>query len=213
MITLNREVNKEKLTNTLLLLIIFLSGCATQPLQSFGPSEAIIIQSKAQIKDDKETNTVKIEIALWPRKAIRLEITAGLGISVATVLLTADEIVYALHSAKQYVSGPFNDKTLYPVFKKKIDPNILWKIINNLPMANLNLICKNDSLKRPLICNSPDGTVITWSYGESPHKRIDIISNKFEMSWIFKEQSLLNSSQNRTFVLKKPENYQEIIIK
>lgn len=206
-------MNKEKFLFNILAVILLFSGCSSQKIAQTSPEDAVLIQTKAQIKNDNETNTVKIDIALLPRKAIRLEISASLGVSVATVLLTPTEIAYALHSTKQFAVGPFNEKTLYPVFKKKIDPRILWRSINNQPMTNLNLKCEIDPEQRPLKCSATDGTQIKWSYDEPPRKRIDIISNRFEMNWIFREQNLLDGSQNETFVLKKPDNYQEIIIK
>ncbi|MEK6628861.1 MAG: hypothetical protein AABY53_09565 [Bdellovibrionota bacterium] len=219
-------MNKENVTEKFIFILsalvsftfvsLLLFGCASSPSKSFQPqseSDAILIQTKAQIKNNDETNTVKIEIALLPKKAIRLEITATLGVSVASVLMRPTAISYALHSTKQFATGPFNEKTLYPVFKKNIDPRILWRIINNQPMGNLNLKCDADNELKPIKCVSDDGTTIKWTYEAPFHKKIEIISNRFEMRWVFRDQSLLSESQNKTFVLNKPENYQEIIIK
>lgn len=214
-------MNKEKLICTFIILItsIFFVGCATQSLDTDpsrvqkNDSELILIQSKAQIKNGNDSNTVKIEIALWPKNAIRLEITGTLGVSIASVLLTTTQISYALHTTKQYAVGPFHEKTLYPVFKKNIDPRIVWKFINNQPMTNLNLKCTKDEGQQLVHCLALDGTLIKWLSDENPRKRIDIIANRFEMNWIFRDQSPLSDSQNKTFVLKMPENYQEIIIK
>ncbi len=192
---------------------MFYFGCASRSVLPTDENEPFLIQTKAKIKNDNESNTVKIEIALLPKKAIRLEITASLGISVATVLLTPNEIRYALHSTKQFGVGPFNEKTLYPIFKKNIDPRILWRIINNQSMSGLNLKCTNDSDLKPVLCESSDGTKIKWTYEAPPMKRIDLISNRFEMNWLFRDQSLLTTSQTETFVLLKPENYQVINIK
>lgn len=214
-ISLNDYVNKENRSSVFLIscLILIFCGCSTAPEKKFISGEPILIQSKAIIKDQNESNSVKIEIALLPKKAIRMEITASLGVSVATVLLIPNEISYAIHTAKQFATGPFNEKTLYPIFKKNLDPRILWRIINDQPMTNLNLKCTSGSDRRPLSCVGADGTSYKWTYDDPPFKRIDIISNRFEMNWLFRDQSLLEPSQNGTFVLKKPESYQEIIIK
>lgn len=215
-ISLNRIVNKEKLGRVIVFCVLSLisfSGCVSETVKPTSADQPVIFDTKAQIKNDSESNTVKIEIALLPKKAIRMEITATLGVSVATVLMTPNQITYALHSPKQFVIGPFHEKTLYPVFKKNIDPRILWRIINEQPFTNLNVNCSLNAESKPVVCNSTDGTTIKWTYEEYPRKRIDIISNRFEMNWIFKDLSLLNESQTETFVLKKPEDYQEIIIK
>ena len=194
------------------LFFFLLAGCAGTPDKP-ATGAPLLIQSKAIIKDQNESNSVKIEIALVPKKAIRLEITATLGVSVATVLMTPSEITYALHTTRQFATGPFNEKTLFPIFRKNIDPRILWRVINDQPMTNLNLKCDMNSNSKPVKCTAVDGTTFKWTYDEPPFKRIDIISNRFEMNWLFRDQSLLEVSQNETFVLKKPESYQEITIK
>lgn len=226
MISLIRSMNKVKFKKMLVKMLVrilvslaqivlaaFFWGCVTQPARQFTDDDVILIQSKAQIKNDGETNTVKIEIALLPKKAIRLEITASLGVSVASVLLLPNSVTYALHTTKQYAIGPMHEKSLYPLFKKNIDPRILWRIINNQAMGNLNLECTVNSKQWPEKCVTTDGTLIKWTYDEYPRKRIDIISNRFEMSWLFRDQKLSKEPQSKTFVLKMPEGYKEIIIK
>jgi hypothetical protein len=215
-ISLNRIVNKEKFKFIIvfsLIIVINFSGCVSTPYKPTSENQAVIIETKAQIKNNGESNNVKIEIALLPKEAIRLEITATLGVSVATVLMTSKQISYALHTTKQFIIGPFNEKTLYLVFKKNIDPRLLWRIINDQAMTNINLTCSLNADSKPFLCNSADGSTIKWTYEDYPRKRIDIVSNRFEMSWIFRNKSPLNEAQNETFVLKKPESYQEIIIK
>jgi hypothetical protein len=209
-------VNKEKLSFIIvfssLVLINFL-GCVSKPIKLIGENQAVTINSKAQIKNEDEINNIKIEIALLPKKAIRLEITATLGVSVASVLMTTNQISYALHTTKQFVTGPFHEKTLNLIFKKNIDPRWLWRIINDQAMTNINLTCSLNADSKPVLCSSVDGSTIKWTYEDFPRKRIDIVSNRFEMSWLFRDISPLNKDQNETFVLKKPEAYQEIIIK
>lgn len=213
MLSLNSYVNKEIPFIIFSLIISVISGCSTPGAKSVSDGEPLIIQTKAMIKDQSESNSVKIEIALLPRKAIRLEITGTLGISVATVLMTPSEISYAIHTTKQFATGPFNEKILFPIFKINLDPRILWRLIHNMPMTYLNLKCTTVADGKPLSCIAPDGTTYKWTYEDLHHKRIDIVSNRFEMIWLFRDQLLLDTSQNETFVLKKPDSYQQIIIK
>ncbi|MEQ1723821.1 MAG: DUF4292 domain-containing protein, partial [Pseudobdellovibrio sp.] len=192
-------MNKEKLSLIIVfscLSVINFSGCVSEPIKPIGENQAVIIDTKAQIKNNGESNNVKIEIALLPKKAIRLEITATLGVSVATVLMTSNQISYALHTTKQFVIGPFHEKTLYPVFKNNIDPRWLWRIINAQTMTNINLTCSLNADSKPVLCSSIDGSTIKWTYEDYPRKRIDIVSNRFEMSWLFRDISPLNETQN-----------------
>ena len=114
------------------LMFFWVSSCTSQNTKVLLPEEAPrLLETKAQIKTPQESNTVKIQIALWPQRAIRMEVTATLGMSVATVLMTGRQIKLALHSQKTFIEGPFHEKTLYPVFKQNISPRLIWKIIHD----------------------------------------------------------------------------------
>ena len=215
---LNEEVNKQKLSALKILLIstlVFIfNSCATPPPPVAVTGEAPrVYETKAQIKNGSETNTVKIQIALLPNKAIRLEVTGTLGVAVASVLVIPPQIKIALHLDKSYISGPFNEKTLYPVFKQNISPRLLWKIIHDQSPAGNGIACQVGGDAKPISCESATGLKINWTYEGPVQKRIDIKNDTFEMNWIFKDQLQLPEYQSETFVLKKPESYKEISIK
>lgn len=201
-----------------LILIIILQGCATPtpgPGSVFG--KTILIETKAQIKDLKkdESHNVKIEIILLNQQAIRMEISALFGFPIASIIMTPRLIQYALHTSKEYVEGPFSAKTLYPIFKQNIDPRILWNVIHNRSPDSSDLKCFKDSALRPIYCKGLFGIRVDWAYdaNDKLKKRIEIKNPQFEMIWVFKGQSPLDSAQNETFVLKKPDGYQEIRLK
>ncbi|WP_051056723.1 DUF4292 domain-containing protein [Pseudobdellovibrio exovorus] len=208
-------MNKEKLRHLFLFMILGLiwSGCSKKSVEISDTSSAYLIETKAQIKNDGDTNSVTIEIALLPQQAIRMEISATLGVSVATVVMTPTQISYLLHSNKQFYTGPFHEKTLYPVFKKNIDPTILWRVVHDQVPQSAQLKCEVDADKRPLVCRDSEGTLVKWQYLADHRRRIDITSNRFEMRWLFTHQSVMSNYQNETFVLKKPSDYKEIIIR
>ena len=214
-ITLIKEVNKEKSFIFVLFFLIYaLMGCSSQPQVQVAVDQPRIYETKAQIKSNNETNTVKIQIALMPQKTFRLEVTGTLGVSVATALINPKQIKIAIHTQKTFIQGPFHQKTLYPLFNQNISARLLWKIIHDQNPADTNWKCQLNEEGRPTVCeNSKESTTISWTYEDQVHKRIDIKSNAFEMNWIFKDQLQLPEYQNETFVLKKPENYKEIIIK
>ncbi|MGZ3726747.1 MAG: DUF4292 domain-containing protein [Pseudobdellovibrio sp.] len=212
-------MNKEKsffLYLNLLVLcpVLFLTGCSSEPQVEIPVEAPRVYETKAQIKSNGETNTVKIQIALAPQKMFRLEITGTLGVSVASVLVNPKQIKMALHLQKTYIEGPFNQKTLYPVFKQNISARLLWKIVHDQNPADANWKCEVNEAGKPTSCrNEAEATDITWTYEDPIHKRIDIKNNTFEMNWIFKDQLQMPEFQNETFVLKKPEGYKEILIK
>lgn len=207
-------MNKEKFIKVCLTLgLLLLSGCASKELAPVSAEAPRMIETKAQIKTPQDTNTVKIQIALLPLQAARLEITGTLGVSVATVLVLPRQIKIALHMDKTYIEGPANEKTLYPVFKQNISPRLLWKIIHDQNPADANWNCRLNELGKPVSCTSKDGTEAIWNYESPVKRRIDVKSRSFEMTWIFKDQLQMPQYQNETFVLTKPSGYREIIIK
>ncbi len=213
-ISLIEGVNKVFSKLAWLLFIGFvLSACQSQPVRPLTNEEGRVFETKAQIKTAQETNTVKIQVALLPQKAIRLEVSATLGLSVASVLVTPSQIQIALHTQNAFITGPFHEKTLYPLFKQNISPRLLWKIIHDQNPATTQLKCELNELQKPISCLDQDGTLINWTYEVGFRRRIDIKNNRFKMNWIFKDQLQLPESQTETFVLKKPESYKEISIK
>jgi hypothetical protein len=200
----------------LLILVLILPGCGTTPSRiTPGSATPLLIESKIQTKDlkKKDTHTANVEIILLTNQAIRMEVTALFGYGIASVVMTPQKIQYALHTSKSYVQGPFSAKTLYPVFNQNIDPRLLWKIIHGQNPESADLKCSKDSAARPLHCVSTMGAFVNFSYDEENKKRIEIKNPQFEMTWVFKSQAVMDVVQNETFVLKKPDNYKEIILK
>jgi hypothetical protein len=214
-ISLNEGVNKENSARFLLLaaFIFHLVGCKSAQEVPLPEEAGRQFDTKAQIKSNNDTNTVKIQIALLPNKAMRMEVTATLGVSIATVLVTPANIRIALHNSREFITGPLNEKTLYPVFRQNVSPRVLWKIVHDQNPAWANLKCELNQLGKPVSCTGVDGTTVSYTYETAIQRRILIKNNKFEMDWIFKDQMQLPAYQNETFVLKKPEFYKEIVIK
>jgi hypothetical protein len=207
-------VNKEKRFYFIwAVLALLISSCAGKPQVPVPAETARIYETKAQIKAGGETNTVKIQLAVAPQKAIRMEVTATLGVSVASVLITPKEIRIALPQQRTFIIGPFHEKTLYPVFKENINPRLIWKIIHEQNPSEKNFVCKLNAISQPVLCDGTDGLRVEWVYETPIRKRIDLKRNQFEMSWIFKDQTAMPTYQTETFVLKKPDGYKEIIIK
>ena len=215
-----RIFNKSRVTIKLIvfniIVVIFQSCASHQPNPTINSSAALLIETKVQIKDltNGESHTAKIEIILRPRQAIRMEVTALLGISVASITMAPKKIQYALHTSRQFADGPFSALTLYPVFKQRIDPRILWNVIHNQNPETAGLVCSKDGNSRPQNCKGPSGLTVNWTYEPDPaQRRIEIKNPQFEMVWVFKSSTPINLAQNETFVLQKPDGYEEIHLK
>ena len=214
-ISLIEEVNKEKQQHLLIWIVssFLMFACAEKPVEPVAPQDARLYETKALIKTAKDSNTVKIQMAVWPQKAVRMEVSATLGISVASVLMTPQEIRMSLPQQKTFITGPFHEKTLYPVFKENINPRLLWKIVHEQNPSEKGFTCQLNSIGQPIRCDGTDGLHVEWVYENPIRKRIELKRGQFEMSWVFKDRMPLPASQNETFVLKKPDGFKEIEIK
>lgn len=191
-----------------------MSGCKSEePVVVTDVEAPRYIETKAQIRNGEESHTVKIQIALLPLKALRMEVSATLGVSVATILVTPSQIRLALHQTKEFIIGPVSEKTLYPVFKQNINPRVIWKMVHDQNPASATLKCELNEFAKPVSCTGADGSSLSYTYESPVTRRIDIKNNMFEMDWIFKDQTQMPAYQNETFVLKKPDSYKEIVIK
>lgn len=193
--------------------LAFLSACASHSAKQIPAGTPVLLDTKVQIKSKNEKNNLNIEIVLSPGRAIRMEVTGTLGYRVASILMTPQSIQYALHASKSYYQGPFSARSIYPIFNQYIEPRILWKVIHDQSPQTARLVCQMDTSGRPSACQGEQNLTIKWTYQDPPQKKIELKNNAFELIWLFKERSLFSGSQTETFVLKKPDSYQEIILK
>ena len=199
----------------LLSLAVLVSvGCGSTTKITDFKTKPFVLETKVQIKDLRkdESQNAKIEIVLLTDQAIRMEVTALFGYPIASILMTPEKIQFALHTSKKYITGPFSQRTLYPVFKQNINPRILWNAVHNRSPASAELKCTNNESGKPTSCLGSDGVQVTWIYETVQKRRIQIKSQNFEMIWVFKDQGMMPEPQNETFVLIKPDDYQLIQI-
>lgn len=211
------KFNLKFITKVILCMsLLFVLSCTTQPTEPVRVpvGTPLLIDSKARVKAGGDEHSIQIQMALLPQKFIRMEVTALLGYKVASILMSPQRLQYALHTNHTYYDGPMSARSLFPIFKKSIDPLILWKVIHGQNPQNVDLRCQLDEKQRPQRCVGQPDLQVLWTYEDNPvQKRIDIKSNQFEMAWIFKNQTVLEVDQNETFVLKKPEGYKEFVLK
>ena len=201
---------------------ILLTGCVSNSISSAVGDDSFIFSTKAQITDKTQdtTNNVSIDIFLKKNTAFRLEVTALLGYQVGSLLMTRSSLQYAVHPQKIFVHGPMAGRTLKPLFKQEIEPQILWSLINDddLNLRGFKCIKPQASMQ---ICKSSQADLEIEQRGDLDNhgiskeglKKITLENKNLKMIWIFKSKQLLSSSQNETFVLNRPKEYKLIAIK
>ncbi len=211
------------LKNLILLIVCSLiTACGSSPLLSSSGGDTFQFNTKAQITDKTQdtTNNVTIDIFLKKNIAFRLEVTALLGYEVGSLLMSRTNLQYAVHPQKIFVQGPLAGRTLKPLFKQDIEPQILWSLIHGDELSTRGFKCINPQTSLQ-ICKNNMSTVEIEQRGDLDSsgksidglKKITLENTNLKMVWIFKSKQALLAPQNETFVLNRPKEYKLITIK
>lgn len=190
--------------------LVFFSGCATvPPAYDYGKQEGEW-EAKAQIRDleKNKTNNVSLEVMAEKGKALRMEVTGSLGVSVASFLLKDNEVSYAIHTQKRFFSGPSSERALAPLLNVNVDPWWLYNVFFDLSLEFKDWICQRDSQDMVENCVRPkDGMKIVWSERQSEKKRVSISNEKFELQILVKGYKPKVQSPDKAFSLNPPDAY------
>ncbi len=201
--------------------LVFLFGCGSSSIKDYS-GNSWLISTKAQLTDKTKnsSNNANIDVFVDSNKAIRLEVTALLGYQVGSLLMNTTDIRYAVHPQKVFVQGPFQARTLKPLFKQEVDPKILWSVVHEESLSKRGFQCTRKSTTTE-VCSNAQGTVEIEQRGElgtnglytDGQKKITIENDKMKMIWVFKSKEPYIDSQNETFVLNSPKDYRLVTIK
>lgn len=200
--------------NGLLVLAIFgfqiLVGCATQPVVYNSEKDQGQWEAKAQIKDliQSKTNNLSLQIMAQNNRFLRMEITGLMGVNVASLLLKGDEVSYAIHNQKRFISGLSSEKALVPLLNVNIDPRWLYNVFFDVPFLEKNWSCqKGLDLKIEKCERLQDKFKIQWSERQGENKRVTLSNDKFEIQVLVKDFKTKVQSPEKAFTLSPPEGY------
>lgn len=189
-----------------LILLLAISGCVSKNIDE-SAADAFVIESKAKITDkvNNESHTVDMMITYIPENKIRMHVTGLLGVQVADMTMTKNQIQCAVHVDKLFFDGPFKRETFKPVFKQPVDPRFFWAIING------------KTIKDGLYQGTEIKTELLDKKDQFQTKRITLTNSHIEILWLIKDRKAIKfdteESQNETFVLNKPSSYKYMNIK
>lgn len=202
-------------------VILMLASCSHKAQNESGVS-VWHLTSKAQITDKTKdsSHNVSIDIFVKEETALRMEVTALLGYQVGSLLMTGNQIKYAVHPNKYFIQGPLLPKALKPLFKQEVDPRLLWSVVHDQSLARRGFQCvqKEPSVE---LCKNNLAVVEIEQRGEldasgkskDHQKKVTIENSQIKMVWIFKSKEPFEGSQSETFVLNSPKEYKLLTIK
>jgi hypothetical protein len=204
----------------LFLSLSFVVGCTTHPKKEAGTPgvpgvQAVQWETKAQVRDFKQnkTNNLSIDIIAVKNTNLRMEVSALLGYSVATLVTTPKDIKVAVYTQKKFYQGHNSEEALQPVLGFNLDPNIFHNIIFDIPIKGW--VCEENANNQVSLCKKKTkkgDLVVAWPERKEGSKRVIIQGPQFEMQWQFKEQNVVQQLKPETFKLDPPSGYKVITL-
>lgn len=192
------------------LVVIFLSACASKPIEYDGKKLQGRWEAKAQVKDIKrdQTHNVSLDVIGIKPDKVRMEVSATLGVSLASLVLKEEEIAYAIHPQKRFFSGAVSDQALKPLFNIELNPKYLLNVFFDMPIPEKNWSCTRGVDQLVEKCERlSDGLSIEWKERQGELKRVYIKSSDFEVQVLVKDFTTKVEITEKTFTLEAPKGY------
>ena len=211
------------LRNTLLLFIgviwfsALLISCASTPKPYSGRQSSGTWEVKAQAKDlvTNKSYNISMDIVTMTPSSLRMDVTGTLGINLATLVLSGNQVRYALYRQKKYYEGQSSDKALLPIFKINLNPILLMNICTDSPIEDSGWNCQMGPGRVVESCQRKfsDGNLIkiVWSDRDGDKKRVTISDKSFELQMVFKSYTALDrtkvESSKSPFQFETPKDF------
>lgn len=193
-----------------LLTLLFLSACATKPIAYDSKKSQGQWEAKAQVKDFKkdQTHNVTLDVIGSTPHQVRMEVSATLGVSLASLVIDGDQIAYAIHPQKKYFSGEVSDQALKPLFQIELNPKYLMNVFFDQPIREKSWSCTMGVDQLVEKCERlSDGLSIDWRERKGELKRVVIKSSDFEVQVLVKDFTTKVELSTKTFSLEIPQGY------
>jgi hypothetical protein len=196
-----------------------LIGCATQKISEKDhggiPSQTGQWETKAYIKNLKENKNHNLDIDIFAIKnnKARFEITALLGIQVASLVVSPQDVSYIIYSEKAFYHGKNSGRFLEKALGLPLNIMSLSNIAFEQPIRGSGWKCTEVSSGLIDKCeNLSHGYSVIWKDRSEGQKVVLISAPQFEMVWKFKSLRTEVQFKNETFNLKQPEGFKAVQI-
>jgi len=197
-----------------LVICLLFAGCVSAPVAYDSTKKTGHWESKVLVKDLRESksNYVNIDFYAIQPDRLRAEVSATLGVSVASLAIDKNQITYAVHTQKKFYQGALSDRSIEPLLKVRMNPKILFYVLFDRPLPSPQWVCRLTSSGLPEQCDlSGHDYSVVWSERANENKRITIRSSTFEIQIVVKAFSgtLPTKVQKdpNFFTVTAPESY------
>src|SRR6187402_723919 len=144
------------------LFFIFISlilvSCATQPKKIMPPGAAVEKaqwETKAVVRDIKANKSHSLDIDIlgnYP-KDFRMEVSALMGVQVASLNLHGQDISYAIYNQKRFYQGKASEASFMPLMNIPLNPVNFMNIAYDNPLQGSGWACDRGPDGKVMECN------------------------------------------------------------
>lgn len=204
----------------LLASMMFLVSCGTSPKKASLPAGAIREaqwETKAVVRDLKanKTHSVDIDILADYPERLRMEVSALMGMQVASLALNQEDIQYVVYTQKKSFSGKANEGSFMPLMNIPLHPRNFMSVAFDTPITGPGWACMNGSDNLVSECSQAARKIkVQWSDRTAEgQKKVLIAGPTFEMRWLFRPPKTEVQFKDDTFRLEAPAEFKTIQLK
>lgn len=172
-------------------------------------------ETKAIVKNLREgkTQSLNIDIYAIKNQRARLEITALLGLQVASLVMSPSDISYIVYPQKTFFYGRNSERAFSRMLNLPLHPMNLANIAFDEPVRGPGWTCRQDDQGGLSQCeNSKREIQVNWLDRNEGQKKVVIRAPQFEMQWQFTAPKTEVEFKSELFTLKQPSGFKAIQI-
>jgi len=170
-------------------------------------------ESKALVKDLEHNKTHKLSIDFLAagNTQMRLEVSAILGVGLASILFKDNQTKYASYQEKKFYQIQDFNRSLEDVFKIPLRPTYFFNILYGQDFNDTSWICTKNTQNLVQHCTQEkESIVLDWTYEVNGKRQVTIKTPRSEVTWVFNPLQTENNPNPQAFVLDPPRGFRII---
>jgi len=190
-----------------LVLIFLFGGCVTgnrqQTITSESSSGSWTGKALIENKQSKKSQMVNLDLIAQQPSKLRLEVSATLGVSVATLALKDGVMAYMIPREKKFASGPARPAAFRNLIGIALAPADFMNLLFDRPLDPRVWVCSNERCR-----HDRQDLQIVWKEREGARRLIEISSSKMAVTLRLTESSSKVEPRPEIFELTPPNGFQ-----
>lgn len=168
------------------------------------------------VRDLKESKSqiVNLDIVAVRPDKLRVEVTASLGVHLASLVMNGKEFKAALMQQKRFLIGPSTPTSFTRIIGVPLDPNLFMKLLFDEAPSNSDWACLHDKNQFLESCESKvQGLKLNWKDREVSRRKVEIEAKTFSIQMLLQGFSTKVEDTAETFSINAPAGFKIETIK